>query len=138
MSNTRSELSEKNQYRIEKHRYYELMHFCLQYPIWKKAYASLTDLSSRPADLLLKENFGHLADPTARCAQARLFYSTRINMVEETARETEPALWNYILKAVTEGLSYDKLRTMTNIPCGKDAYYKLHRKFYWLLNKKRD
>lgn len=32
----RAELSEKNPYWIEKHRYYELKHFCLQYPIWKK------------------------------------------------------------------------------------------------------
>lgn len=29
----RAELSEKNPYWIEKHRYYELKHFCLQYPI---------------------------------------------------------------------------------------------------------
>lgn len=37
----RAELSEKNPYWIEKHRYYELKHFCLQYPIWKKAYTTL-------------------------------------------------------------------------------------------------
>ena len=37
----RPELSEKNPYWIEKHRYYELKHFCLQYPIWRKAYVSL-------------------------------------------------------------------------------------------------
>ena len=40
----RPELSEKNPYWIEKHRYYELKHFCLQYPIWRKAY-SVLDLS---------------------------------------------------------------------------------------------
>lgn len=39
MSTTiRPEVSEKNQYWIEKHRYYELKHFCLQYPIWRKSY----------------------------------------------------------------------------------------------------
>ena len=42
----RPELSEKNPYWIEKHRYYELKHFCLQYPIWRKAYASLNSFSS--------------------------------------------------------------------------------------------
>lgn len=35
----RPELSEKNPYWIEKHRYYELKHFCLQYPIWQKQYS---------------------------------------------------------------------------------------------------
>ena len=47
----RPELSEKNPYWIGKHRYYELKHFCLQYPIWKKAYNALLGLSSRPNDL---------------------------------------------------------------------------------------
>lgn len=32
----RAELSRKNRYWISKHRYYELKHFCLQYPEWKK------------------------------------------------------------------------------------------------------
>lgn len=31
----RPELSQKNPYWIGKHRYYELKHFCLQYPIGK-------------------------------------------------------------------------------------------------------
>ena len=46
----RPELSEKNPYWIGKHRYYELKHFCLQYPIWKKAYnaASPEQPSERP------------------------------------------------------------------------------------------
>ena len=44
----RPELSEKNPYWIERHRYYELKHFCLQYPIWKKAYAALDGFSGLP------------------------------------------------------------------------------------------
>lgn len=43
----RAEVSEKNPYWIEKHRHYELKHFCLQYPIWKKAYSSLNGMLSR-------------------------------------------------------------------------------------------
>lgn len=46
----RAELSEKNPYWIEKHRYYELKHFCLQYPIWKKIYRSLDGLSGHSTD----------------------------------------------------------------------------------------
>lgn len=46
----RPELSEKNPYWIEKHRYYELKHFCLQYPIWRKAYSSLSGISGKPSD----------------------------------------------------------------------------------------
>ena len=35
----RPELSKKSPYWIDKHRYYELKHFCLQYPLWKKELA---------------------------------------------------------------------------------------------------
>lgn len=38
----RADISKKNAYWIDKHRYYELKHFCLQYPIWAKTYAELS------------------------------------------------------------------------------------------------
>ena len=41
----RPELSPKNKYHIDKHRYYELKHFCLQYPEWKKSYSAFDDTS---------------------------------------------------------------------------------------------
>ena len=50
----RPELSEKNPYWIEKHRYYELKHFCLQYPIWRKAYSVLDGYSNPPKDLAIR------------------------------------------------------------------------------------
>ena len=49
----RPELSEKNPYWIEKHRYYELKHFCLQYPIWRKTYSALDGLTNRSTDLAM-------------------------------------------------------------------------------------
>ena len=41
----RPELSPKNKYYIDKHRYYELKHFCLQYSEWKKSYSAFDDTS---------------------------------------------------------------------------------------------
>ena len=133
---TRPELSEKNEFWIEKHRYYELKHFCLQYPIWKKALVALTGLASRPQDL---ERYfsGKHSDPTAKCAEARLFYTQRMELVENAARATDEMLAVYILMGVTDGLSYDHLRVTYDIPCCKEVYYRLYRKFFWLLNKTR-
>ena len=39
----RAEVSENNPYWIEKHRYYELKHFCLQYPTWKRRVKNKVD-----------------------------------------------------------------------------------------------
>lgn len=138
MSTTiRPELSEKNPYWIEKHRYYELKHFCLQYPIWKKVYASLEGLSKRPVDVagFFKEN--PCGDPTAKCAIEKVFYSERIDMIEKVAADTDSVLADYILKAVTEGISYDHLKARLNIPCCKDIYYDRYRRFFWLLSRAR-
>ena len=66
----RPELSEKNPYWIEKHRYYELKHFCLQYPIWRKAYSVLDGYSNPPKDLASFVVTSTLGDPTAKCAMA--------------------------------------------------------------------
>ena len=81
----RPELSEKNPYWIERHRYYELKHFCLQYPIWKKAYAALDGLSRRPSDLEVFSKKGEISDPTVRCVEARSYYIERMKTVEQVA-----------------------------------------------------
>lgn len=78
----RPELSEKNPYWIERHRYYELKHFCLQYPIWKKAYAALDGLSRRPSDLEVFSKKGEISDPTVRCVEARSYYIERMKTEE--------------------------------------------------------
>lgn len=123
---------------IERHRYYELKHFCLQYPIWKKAYAALDGLSRRPSDLEVFSKKGEISDPTVRCVEARSYYIERMKTVEQVAIATDAELSSYILKGVTEGWSYDILKARLNIPCCKDVYYNLYRRFFWLLNKARD
>lgn len=134
----RPELSEKNKYWVEKHRYYELKHFCLQYPIWKKAYLALSGLSKRPAELIIFNQNGTNGDPTSNCAITMTRYSNRIQMIEKAAREADPDLASYILLAVTEGLSYEHLKARLDIPCCRDTYYDRYRRFFWLLNKERD
>lgn len=134
----RPELSKKNQYWIEKHRYYELKHFCLQYPIWKKSYDLLDGFPSSWAKLIPPSKTNKISDPVTKCAMAKLFYSDRINMIERTAEETDKALSCYILKGVTEGVSYDYMRLRFSIPCCKDTYYNLYRRFFWLLSQERE
>lgn len=58
-------------------------------------------------------------------------------MVKQAAIDADPDLYPYILKAVTEELSFTYLKTKPNIPCGKDMYYDRFRRFFWLLDKLR-
>ena len=134
----RAELSTKNKYWIDKHRYYELKHFCLQYPEWKRAYAELenTNIPLSMIDKLPNDNLP--GDPTAKRALMRFFYSERISMIEKAAMEADQYLYAYIIKGVTEGLSYVYLKTKLGMPCGKDMYYDRYRRFFWLLSESRD
>ena len=136
MSTTiKPELSERNKYWIEKHRYYELKHFCLQYPSWKKAYILCSISGKSKGNLAIKMD--DISKPTEECALKRVFYSNRIDMVEQAAKDADEFLASYILKAVTTGMSYDTLRVQMNIPCSRDVYYEYYRKFFWLLDKAR-
>ncbi len=133
---TRTKLSRKNSYYLEKHRYLELKNFCLQYDVWQKAHDALLGLKSRPADLLIfSEN---IPDPTARCAEAIARYSAWMDLVRKAAITTDKDLADYIFKGVTEGKSYDVLCAKERIPCCREKYYELYRKFFWILSQLRD
>lgn len=138
MSTTiRPELSLKNCYWIEKHRYYELKHFCLQYPSWKRKYNSLIVYPSSWPSLVPPTKTNVINEPVTKNVDERLFYANRMDMLERVAQETDAEFASYILKAITEGISYDHLRARSDIPCCKDTYYDLYRRFFWLLSKER-
>ena len=134
----RATISEKNKYFIDKHRYYELKHFCLQYNEWKKNYNSCCE------SLIYVSKFDKLptsdmpSDLTAKYAMRRAQYLDKIQLIESIAKEADDYLYPYILKAVTEGLAYTYLKAALDIPCGRDMYYDRYRKFFWLLSEARD
>lgn len=130
----RPELAVSNKYWISKHRFYELKHFCLQYPEWKEAYQYVME-GCLPCGLRINEVREALSDPTPKLAILKTEYSNKIKVVEDTAKEATPELSDYILKAVTEGASYNFLKTRLDMPCGKDMFYDRYRRFFWLLDK---
>lgn len=129
----RPELSLKNRYYISKHRYYELKHFCLQYPEWKKNYISLDGLPTRTSGISERVDGGMMSDPTAVYAEARLYYRDRMDMVEMASKEAAGDLYPLMIRAVTEGLSYEVITP----PCCKEVWYTAYRRFFWLLDKAR-
>ena len=134
----RPQLSEKNKYYIDKHRYYELKHFCLQYNEWKKAYAACTESIIFAANIERESSSNIPSDITAKYALKRAYYAERIKIVEKAAMEADEFLFPFILKGVTEGVSYTYLKTKLEMPCGRDMYYDRYRKFFWLLSEARN
>jgi len=130
------ELSTSNRWWLPKYRYLELRYFALQYPEWKRKYAELncdTGLASRSTDIL-RVNASKVADRTAEIAIQRKLLSDYMRMVEQSAIQADPELYSYILKAVTENLTFGVMKTLYDIPCERDMFYDRRRKFYFVLS----
>lgn len=137
MSTTiRPKISEKNKYYIDKHRYYELKHFCLQYPLWEKQYNELMNIT-KISDLKKSSRTNKITDYTAETVEKRLYYRERMDVVNKATQDADTELASYIFKAVTQGLSYEALRLQMNMPCSRDIYYDRYRRFFYLLSKYR-
>ena len=125
-------LSTKNPYYISKHRYYELKHFCLQYPEWRK---ELEQLYLEPGSLNMNYIKSSIpSDRTSEIAMRRIKLQTKMKLVEQAALAADPGLANYILVAVTDGVNYEFLRMRMNIPCCRDTFYECYRKFFKVLS----
>lgn len=139
MNNIKPELSKRNPYKLDKHRYYELKHFCLQYPDWKKKYLSIDGYSKYDLNNIVGlRKVGGRFSPTEECAVAREKYLKKMEMVEQSCISADTDLKDYILEAVTKDRSYNYLSTMLEMPCSRDMYYDRYRKFFWALDKLRD
>lgn len=112
----RPEISVKNRYWLSKHRYYELYHFCLQYPEWKKNYLSLDGYASKSGSIVEQNGQHEAGNPTAVYAEARLYYRERMELIENTAKEAAADLYLPMLQAVTEGIAYEHLNAQNRIP----------------------
>ena len=138
MSTTiRPELSKKNRYWLERHRFYELKHFCLQYPLWKELYNTIDSLNPKPIEHMALSMAKAHGRPTERSAITRAFLSERMELVTQNAVRADPDLARYILEGVTNGWSYDVLNARLGVPCCKDTYYDRYRRFFWLLSADR-
>ena len=132
----RPELSLKNDYHISKHRYYELKHFCLQYPEWKERLNDISLIKSSYLDPTLVRT--EIYKPVEDLVDRRLIFEDRIKTLVDSAKETDEFLWKYILIGVTEGKSFDILRLNHRLPTYKDEYYRMYRKFFYILDKIRN
>jgi len=126
-----------DEYSISKFAYRELSNFCLQYPEKVKKLKDLRNplKSQQYSDMPHGSGVG---DPTMESAIRAAQLSKDTELIEQTAIETDSGIYQYIILAVTEqGINYEILKALRNIPCGKNYFYTRRRHFFYLLAKKR-
>ena len=135
MPDVRPELSRSNKYWIDRHRYYELKHFCLQYPIWKLYSKTIDGLESKNSPV--GKSGGNFSNPVPWAVERREEYSNKMILLQDTIMATSPEFSDYIFKAVTQELSYENLRLVHGLPCCREYWYELYRKFFYILDGSR-
>lgn len=133
------EVSKKNEFWIPTHRYYELKHFCLQYPYWKThlKLSSSDSLQSASVIYSVNKRSGHI-NTVETSAISREQLTKKVETVERACYQADASIAEYILEGVTHGKSYDELNALYSVPCGREYYYKAYRRFFWILDTIRD
>ena len=130
-------LSTKNPYYLTKHRFYEVYHYAMQYQEWKDEYRTTEQTMRGIAYDGVKVKSSGSGDALERVAIRLTELSEKIEMLEAVAKETDKDLSEYILRGVTdEQVTYNYLSMVLHIPCSRNTYYPLRRKFYWLLSER--
>ena len=116
-------------YELSTHRFLELYYYCLQYKEWKEELEANQDtMKSVIYDGMPRGYSG--TDATQNLAIRRMMLSDMCRAIEETAKETDPDIGDYIFEAVTnEDVTFTFLKMRRNIPCGKDMYYDRKKNF---------
>ena len=135
-------------YTISKHEFYMTMHFALQYPEWKKALRNMSDTSKAITYSDMPK--GNMSpDPTGDLVEKREKLYDKVLLVERSAKaavyedimgrmcvpNVREQIYQMLLRGVTEeGVTYNTLRVTGNIPCCRNVYNRMKRRFYFILN----
>ena len=124
-------------YALDKNEYLNAKYYALRYNKWKDEYEALSDTSrGLRYDQDRVQTSGDF-DPVEANGTRMAELSKKIEIIEKTATETDPDLWQWILQGVTdEFATYKYLKMIKGIPCGKDMFYDRRRRFYYLLSQK--
>lgn len=112
----------KTEYELSKHRFYELKHFCLQYPEWETLYSQL--------DGWAKEIGKNEGDTTSRDGIRLADLAYKMTLIREVCHDIcgdyEQLVFEYVILGIKPQLAWDQ----------KDFWY-YYRKFFWELSRRK-
>lgn len=125
--------SEKSPYYVPKEVYLTVVHYCLQYPLWKAELETTDGIQAIRYD---KERVqtSPSADAVHNTAARRLELEKKKETLEEVARRVAHDMDKWLILGVCYGMTYWQLQ-YRGIPCGKDLYYSIRKKFYFEMSK---
>lgn len=117
---------------LSKYRYRELKYLCLQYNELKEQLRKLSSENIKAVQLTGMPSAHNVTNPTQDMAIKKTEIERKIKAIEQSAIEVDSNMYEYILKAVAEGLPFEFL----SIPCGRRQFYEKRKLFFNILDEK--
>lgn len=129
-------------YELEAERYLELKYKARQYPQWLNQLESYrntaraiqySDMPSAPS-----VNSDITGQNAIRCLEVSKKVDTLENAVR-IATDAYPDMYEYILISITQGISIDTMEAkMGLLPVGRNKFFELRRRAFWIMDKNFD
>lgn len=131
---TKQRVPTKNsKYYVPTETYLTAYHYCRQYPLWSEIRDIVSDTRKSPKITRDQFFFSGIEDPTGTAATRRADISRKMKLIEETAEEAGGPLFKpWIIRGTCYDETYIQLQAR-GIPCGKNLYYTMRKRFYYLL-----
>ena len=118
-------------YNISRAKYNELKYFCMQYEEKKKEIHNSYGLGAVVSDGMPKGNLP--GNAVERVAIRNAMLQNDVELIEQTAMEADPDIYQWLIKSVTSGVPYEYM----NVPLSRTKFYDSRRYFFYLLAQKR-
>ena len=121
-----------DEYEISNARYRELLYKCRQYPESKYKRDACYGISAMTLSDMPRG--GAVTSAIERQAERAMKYAALVELVENTAKkavEDDVGLYEPLVLNVAYGTPYYQMP----VPCGKNQFTKLRRRFFYLLDK---
>lgn len=127
--------SKKSKYYLPKESFLTAVHYCKQYPLWVAEIETLARTVKGISYDKPRVQASNDYDPTEEAAIRLSDVSKKKDLLDKIAVEIGGNLAEWIVYGVCYDVPYYKLQ-MKGIPCGKDLYYLLRRRFYYEVSKR--
>lgn len=122
---------------ISKDRYIELLHYCRQYPEWKREASTLLGIRAVKQDGQPKGN--GKSDPVALAAERRETLMEKIGIIDKCAKAVGDGEWYAaIIQNVCIGKAYEKMDKALMPTSYRHAFFAKKREFFSILDKIKD
>lgn len=129
------ELSNKNKFYIPKEDYLTAIHYSLRYPLWLAELDDARDTSTGirydKDKVQVSPSDNMIVNAAVRATQI----SEKVNLIDDTIALVAEGMDHYLRMGVCYGLTFDQLKTK-GLPCERDVYYRIRRRYYYELSKR--